>query len=190
MQSILSTQCEAGLCYNLYMFLSPTHLVEKLNINKGESVIDFGAGSGAYVYPALKAVGESGKVIAVDIDSEMLNTISNTVMISGAANSFNILTADLERKILLPDYSADYAILANTFFHIKNKENLLREIKRILSPTGLFLFVEWKIDSKFGPSKDMRIKEEDSKDLLTKTGFKIIENVPAGDYHYGYILKV
>ncbi len=172
------------------MFLSPSHLVEKLNITKGSNVVDFGSGSGAYVYPALKAVGDSGKVVAVDIDSDMLETVKNTTMISGYSNSFHILVANLENKLVLSDYSADYIILANTLFHIQNKENLIREIKRILSPTGLLLFVEWKDVSKFGPSKELRIKEEDSRNLFTKIGFKIVETVPAGDYHYGYILKV
>lgn len=170
------------------MFLSPTQLIEKLNITKSSTVVDFGSGSGAYVYPSLKAVSKSGKVIAVDIDGDMLKTIESTATVAG--HVLHILRADLEKKIILPDYTADYVIFANTLHQIENKEDLIREIKRILTPSGLILFVEWSSDSKFGPKKEIRIAEDIATDMFVKAGFSILEKLPAGDYHYAYIFKV
>lgn len=188
MQDILSTKVIYLLCYNLNMFLSPTHLIQKLNIPKGSTVVDFGSGSGAYIYPSLRAAGDTGKVIAVDINSEMLKTIESSSRVIG--HTLHILTANLEENIILPNFTADYVIFANTLHQIENKESLLREIKRVMTPMGTMLFVEWQENSKFGPAKDRKISKETALGLFTKTGFTVIEELPAGDYHYAYTLKV
>jgi len=46
---------------NAYEFLA------EVSVNKGQSVLDFGCGSGTYTIPAAKLVGESGRVYALDI---------------------------------------------------------------------------------------------------------------------------
>jgi ubiquinone/menaquinone biosynthesis C-methylase UbiE len=170
------------------MFLSPSHLIEKLNITKGSTVVDFGAGSGAYIYPSLRAASETGKVIAVDIDGEMLKTVESTSRVAG--HTLHILRANLEDKIILPDYTADYIICANVLHQIENKDLFVKEMRRILSPRGALLFVEWKVDSRFGPAKSHKIKEETAVALLEGAGFSLVETLPAGDYHYAYTLKV
>ncbi len=173
-------------------FLSPKQMIDELNIKPGSSILDLGSGSGAYIYEACivnKINSHNGKIVAVDIDKDKLDLVRDTARVGG----FNVetLVSDLEQKLILPDYSADYIILANTLHMIENKEQLLRECSRLLSPTGYMLFVEWTGDrqSMIGPKDEHIIKKEDAISLFKKSNLEIYKELDAGDYHYTYILK-
>jgi ubiquinone/menaquinone biosynthesis C-methylase UbiE len=100
------------------------------------------------------------------------------------------MVADLDKRLILSDYSADYIILANTLFMLENKSNLIKECSRILTPDGYLLFVEWKEkDSLLGPKIDMKIKKEDAIKMFYENGFEVKKELEAGDYHYAYIFS-
>lgn len=47
-------------------------VLQETGIKRGQSVLDFGCGYGAYTIPASKIVGEQGRVNALDKDREAL----------------------------------------------------------------------------------------------------------------------
>ena len=49
------------------IFISPSKKVDKLQIEEGFTVVDYGCGTGSYIKRASELVGEKGKVIGVDI---------------------------------------------------------------------------------------------------------------------------
>ncbi len=168
-------------------FLSPRQLVDSMNMKPGSTLVDIGSGSGAYVYEACRVLGAASKVIAIDIDQDKLKMVRDTAQVGGFV--IDTLVADLEKKILLADYSADYIILANTLHMIDDKEGLLMECSRILAPHGELLIVEWNKESSFGPDKKLMIEENDLQTLTHKCGFTSMRGLVAGDYHYAYLLK-
>ena len=172
-------------------FLSPRQMIDELNIKKGSSIIDFGSGSGAYIYEACrvnKINNHNGKILAVDIDKIKLDLIRDTAKVGGFI--VETMVANLENKLILPDYSADYIILANTLHSIENKDLLISECSRILAPNGYLLFVEWENKTSIlGPQIKDRITKEDSLKLLRKNGFEFKKELSAGDYHYAFIFS-
>lgn len=159
-----------------------------MNITPSSTVVDIGAGSGAYIYEVCKVVGKGGKVIAVDINEDKLNLVRDTAKVGGY--DVEILHTDIENGILLPDYSADYIIFANTLYQIDKdkREKVLKDIARILSPIGEMLFVDWKSKSVLGPTEDLIITQDEAEGLFKLSDLKIKKSLPAGDYHYAYIL--
>ena len=143
-------------------FLSPRQMIDSMDLKPGSTLIDVGSGSGAYVYEACQVLGPSGKVIAIDIDQDKLKMVKDTAQVGGFM--IDTLVADLENKIVLGDYSADYVLLANTIHMIENKSGLLNECARILAPRGQMLLVEWhnnsKLTSSFGPSKELMLEKQ------------------------------
>lgn len=172
-------------------FLSPKQMIDELNIKPGSSIIDLGSGSGAYIYEACrvnKISSHNGKVLAVDIDKSRLDLVRDTARVGGFV--VETMVADLDKKLILADYSADYVILANTLFMLDNKEDIIKECYRILSPTGYFLFVEWQEkESVFGPGKELKVNKENAIKMLKSSGFEVKKELEAGDYHYAFILS-
>ena len=172
-------------------FLSPRVMVDNLNIKPGSNIIDLGAGSGAYVYEAIRVNGKSGQVIAIDIDKEKLKMVKDTCFYGGYV--IDTLLADLDKPLILPDYTADYIILANTLHLCDNKESLLKECNRILAPNGYMLFVEWCNHEgnsfKLGPSTDIIIKKEEAINMLREANFQVLKELPAGDFHYSFLIN-
>ena len=53
----------------------PAKLMKALNLKKGQTVCDLGCGNGFYTTRLAEAVGPEGKVLAVDIQKEMLDML-------------------------------------------------------------------------------------------------------------------
>ncbi|MEE7624981.1 methyltransferase domain-containing protein [Methylobacter sp. Wu8] len=52
-------------------------------VQKGDVVLDLGSGSGKICYMAAQLVGDSGKVIGVDMNDDMLNFMTNGKALPG-----------------------------------------------------------------------------------------------------------
>src|SRR5579871_2700791 len=53
----------------------PAKVLDSLDLRPGEVVADLGAGSGYFTFRIAPKVGETGKVLAVEIQDAMLNTL-------------------------------------------------------------------------------------------------------------------
>ena len=62
-------------------------LLECLRLAGGESVLEIGCGTGAVTLPLAQAVGEQGRVVAVDISEPMLGSARQRVERAGCAMS-------------------------------------------------------------------------------------------------------
>jgi ubiquinone/menaquinone biosynthesis C-methylase UbiE len=170
-------------------FLTPKHLVEKLNLRTGASVADIGSGSGAYIESLALAVGEEGKVYTVDIHKDMLDTTKKALEERGFQN-IDIIWADIEEGVYLDSYSLDAVVLSNTLFMLDDKKKALKEIKRVLIPEGLVLVVDWsKSHSGVGPHVDHVVTESEAEDLFVSAGFRLVSRFPAGSFHYAFVAK-
>lgn len=161
-------------------------MVDLLDITPGSTVVDLGSGSGAYVYEVCKVNGPHGRVIAVDIDRDKLQMVDSAAKIGGY--KIDTLLADLDKSIILPDYFADYIILANTLHLVDNKLGLLRECARMLSPTGYMLLVDWSSDSNLGPKSD-KLDKTSLVASLAAAKLRVRRELPAGDHHFGFIIE-
>ncbi|MDO8590405.1 MAG: methyltransferase domain-containing protein, partial [bacterium] len=68
------------------MFSDPQKNIEQFGLQPGGLVADLGSGAGFYTIAAARAVGNSGRVYAIDILKDMLQKIKNEAQRSGIHN--------------------------------------------------------------------------------------------------------
>ncbi len=167
-------------------FLTPDHLVAELNLKQGSVVMDIGCGSGAYTVALARAVGNTGKVYAIDINREILHTLANTLEKNSILN-VDTLWADIESEIPVDAYSADAVVLSNVLFQLEDIDKALNNIEKVLKPKGEMLVVEWKESSVgIGPHTSQVISEEEIEKILLKHKIRIVRRLSAGSYHYAF----
>ena len=111
----------------------PEEELNKLNIGKGQKILDYGCGIGSYTFPAAKLVGRKGKVYALDKQPSAIKRVEGKAKVGGFSNIDTMLS---DEDTGLPGESVDVILLYGVLPEIKNKESLLRELHRILKPEG------------------------------------------------------
>lgn len=103
-------------------------------LKPGETVLDLGSGPGFDAFLAAQQVGESGKVIGVDMTSEMIEkarTNAEKLRISNV----EFRQGEIE-KLPVPDKSVD-VVISNCVINLSpDKSAVFKEIHRALKPGG------------------------------------------------------
>ncbi|QDV23382.1 arsenite efflux transporter metallochaperone ArsD [Aureliella helgolandensis] len=103
-------------------------------IREGEVVVDLGCGGGMDVFLAARSVGSAGRVIGIDMTTEMLERARAGQQKLGLTNvEFHQSTID---KLPLPDNSVDCVISNCVINLVSDKLAVFREILRVLKPAG------------------------------------------------------
>ena len=178
--------------YNKIMrFSNPEENILQFQIEPGSLVADFGAGGGGYTIHSARAVGESGKVYAIDIQQELLSRIKNNANKEGLEN-VEVVWGDIETLggSGLKDNTVDAVIVSNILFLIKDKDGLVQEISRILRLNGKVLVVDWKDSfNGLGPKTESIVLLREVKKLFREHNFELKSEIQAGAHHYGAIFK-
>jgi ubiquinone/menaquinone biosynthesis C-methylase UbiE len=173
------------------MFSQPENNIEQFHIDPGMIVADLGSGAGFYSFALSEAVGESGKVYAVDVQKDLLSKLRNEAMSRNLTN-IEIVWGDLDEVngTTLKDNSVDRVVVANVLFQLEDTENFVKESRRILRPNGKILVVDWT-DSHagLGPAPDAVIKPDVARTLFEDAGFVFDRDIEAGEHHYGMVFK-
>jgi ubiquinone/menaquinone biosynthesis C-methylase UbiE len=171
-------------------FLNPAKALELADVHEGLEVADFGAGSGFFTRAAARLV-ESGTVWAVDVNGDLLSRIKSLSLTEGLRN-VEILRGDIEstKGCGLPAEHFDVVIAANVLFSALNKGQVVAEIYRVLKRAGRAIVIDWS-DSHggLGPASEHVVTEQAARALFEDAGFTYQAAVPAGQYHWGFIVR-
>lgn len=170
-------------------FIDPEEVLNQINLQLGSTVADFGCGSGYFVFPIAKRLKEDGKVYALDVLKDKLEAIESQAKLSGLTN---IITkrVNLEKEggSKLEDESLDWVVIKDMLFQNQNKEVILAEAKRVLKPEGRMIVIEWgEENGSVGPEGGLRVAREKLTEMLSGAGLKIVQEISAGNFHYGLI---
>jgi ubiquinone/menaquinone biosynthesis C-methylase UbiE len=108
--------------------------VQKSGVREGQTVLDFGCGSGHFTIAAAKIAGDKGKVYALDIHPLAIKAVDKKVARERLTNVTTILS---DKDTGLPDQSVDVVLLYRTFYLVKDKQGLLDEMHRVMKPGGI-----------------------------------------------------
>lgn len=111
----------------------PTQFAE---IRKGDLVIDLGSGAGNDCFIAREETGESGKVIGIDFTDAMISKARINAEKLGF-NNVEFRQGDIE-SIPVSDNTADVVVSNCVLNLVPNKNNVFKEIYRVLKPGGHF----------------------------------------------------
>ncbi|MEH1874141.1 class I SAM-dependent methyltransferase [Nostoc sp.] len=110
-------------------------LLEYSQVSSGHQILDIGTGTGHLVLEASRIVGNSGRVIGVDISAGMLEQARDKAEALDLGNvEFQLADAEL---LNFPANSFDRILCANTFPWLENKAVTLRLWHQFLKPDGL-----------------------------------------------------
>jgi SAM-dependent methyltransferase len=101
---------------------------------EGETVLDMGAGAGFDCFLASSRVGAAGKVIGVDITSEMVDKARANARKGGYTN-IDFRQGDLENMPVADNY-VDVVISNCVINLVPNKKMVFKEAFRVLKPGG------------------------------------------------------
>lgn len=175
---------------DLTNFTNPEKNINELGIYEGMVVADLGAGTGAYVIPLAKRVGDTGFVYAVEVQKEFLANIKDLANKAGFKN-VEVLWGDIERLggTKLKEGTADAVVVSNVLFQAEDKKGLLLEAKRILKQGGKLLLVDWKGSfNNLGPASGAVVTATEALNLCKSQGFTLKKEFNAGDHHYGFVM--
>jgi len=154
------------------------------DMKPGNIVVDLGSGAGNDVFVARSIVGESGKVIGIDMTPEMIDKANRNKEKLGFKNvEFHL--AEIESTPLEKD-SVD-VVVSNCVLNLSpEKEKAFNEIKRILKPGAHFcvsdIVLKGKLPEALKESAAMyagcvsgALQEEDYIGIIKKSGFENIE---------------
>ena len=104
------------------------------NIKEGDTVLDLGSGAGFDCFLAARRVGDSGKIIGVDMTEEMIKKSENLAENYGFKN-IDFRLGDID-KLPVEDKSID-VIISNCVINLApDKLKVFKEAYRVLKQTG------------------------------------------------------
>jgi len=116
-------------------------LLDRLHLAGGEHVLEIGCGTGAVTLPLAQAVGERGRVVAVDISEPMLGVARQRVAESGMHN-VTLLQGDAQ-VFALERAAFDVATSRMGVMFFADPVAAFRNIAGALKPDGRLVFACW-----------------------------------------------
>ncbi len=166
----------------------PDEVVGALQLREGETVADVGAGSGYFTLRLAKAVGERGRVYAVDINPDMVRHLNRRLRDGGVRNVCTVLSDPADP--LLPDASVDRALIVDTWHHVEDQPAYLERLKRVLKPGGQVVHVDFqKRELPVGPPVSMKIAREDLVKQMEAAGFRLAAEHTFLPYQYFLVFR-
>jgi len=110
---------------------------EIANINEGNTVVDLGSGAGNDAFIARKIVGETGRVIGIDMTPEMvIRALQNNQKLG--FNNVEFVLGDIEDMKPIQSGVADVVISNCVMNLVPDKQKAFSEVHRVLKTGGHF----------------------------------------------------
>ena len=148
----------------------PAEVIEQMKIAPGSVVADLGTGTGYFVGWLSRAVGPSGKVLALDVEAEMIRFVaqraeqqqlSNVEPRQVAADDPGLAAGSVARVLIV-----------DTWHHIDERAQYARKLAAALAPGGEVWIVDFTADSDIGPPARYRVSPEQAVSEIQDGGLK------------------
>jgi ubiquinone/menaquinone biosynthesis C-methylase UbiE len=152
---------------------NPEEMLEQLQVKPGMIVCDMGCGDGYYTVELARRVGPEGKVLAVDIQPEMLQELSRRCERLEIRNVEMVLGLPHDPK--LPDGTVDLILMVDVYHEFSNPVEMLDAMRRSLKPDGRVALVEFRAED---PTVPIKQEHKMTKKQILKeykaNGFKLV----------------
>jgi predicted methyltransferase len=133
----------------------PAEVVAVMAIAPGMTVVDLGAGTGYFEPHLARAVGPAGRVLALDVEPDMVAHMTARARAEGLAN--------VEARTVAPDDpglgagSVDRVLIVDTWHHLPARAAYARRLAAALAPGGAVVVVDFTLESAMGPPVHARV---------------------------------
>jgi ubiquinone/menaquinone biosynthesis C-methylase UbiE len=166
-------------------------IITLARLERGESVLDIGCGTGTLAIAATRHVGPTGEVYGIDPSPQMIARASRKAVKAGAHAVFELAAAE---RLPFPDRRFDVVLSTLMLHHLpKNtRQECACEIRRVLRPGGRVLAVD------FGPARRTgllthfhrhgHVAIEDIVSVFGKAGLAAVSSGPVGMRDLNFVL--
>ena len=166
-------------------FLNKELILKAINIQIGQTILDAGCGNGYMSKVFSKGVAESGKVYAVDSNTEFVEVLRKETQ----GTNIEAIEGDIMKPTQINRSSVDLIYLSAVIhrFSKQQMQGFLGEAKRLLKSNAVLAIVEIeKKETPFGPPLNMRLSPKDLKD---KVPLSPLNTIQVGEHFYIQIFK-
>lgn len=130
----------------------PSLVIENLELKPDDVVADIGAGSGYFSF-LLAPLVPQGKVLAVDIQQEMLDFVEGRKKLKQVANVETLLGTVEDTR--LPEGQVDVVIMVDAYHEFSHPREMMESIVKGLVPGGRVVFLEYRGEDPNVPIKPL-----------------------------------
>ncbi len=128
----------------------PQQLITSLDLQPSDVVADIGAGTGYFSF-RISSVVPKGKVLAVDLQPEMISILQERVDQDQISNVEPILGSETDPH--LPPNSVDLALMVDAYHEFAYPAEMMTQIVQALKPKGRVVLVEYRGENLLLPIK-------------------------------------
>lgn len=148
----------------------PDLVVDSMNLRRTDVVADIGAGTGYFTVRIAPRVPQ-GRVLAVDIQPEMLSILRDTVARRGLDNVTPVRGTITDPN--LPSDSVDAALMVDAYHEFSHPREMMRSLKDALVPGGRVVLVEYRKEDPSVPIKPLHtMTEAQARKEMEAVGFE------------------
>jgi SAM-dependent methyltransferase len=152
----------------------PDRVVAELQIPKGATVVDLGAGVGYFTWRLANQVGPHGHVIAVDIQPGMLDLLQQNLKDRGITNVETVLGAPEDPH--LPVGKVDLVLIVDVYHELQHPEKTMEHVRRSLKPDGRVVLIEYRREDPNIPINPLhKMSVEEVRGELEPMGFRLVK---------------
>ncbi len=129
----------------------PEHVLDVLGVKEGMTVADVGAGSGYFTVRIGKRIGPRGRVLATDLQPEMLDLLRKNVAKASLTNVVPVLTTESDAR--LPRKELDLVLMVDVYHELPKPAATLAQVRASLRPEGRIALVEYRAEDPDVPIK-------------------------------------
>lgn len=148
-------------------------LLDNLPLEPDDVVADVGAGTGYFTLPIAARV-PAGRVLAVDVQPEMLDIVRGRVAAAGLANVETVLATDRDPR--LPEAAVDLALFVDAYHEFEWPREVMQAVVRALKPGGRVVLVEYRAEDPGVPIKELhKMSERQARAEMAAVGLEWVE---------------
>lgn len=146
---------------------------QQLKLTPGMTVCDLGCGNGYWTLPMARQVGPEGRVLAVDIQREMLQKLRERSAKYNYTHIEPVLSKVDDPN--LPVGEVDLLLMVDVYHEFSHPESMLWGIRRSLKPTGVVALLEYREEDPSVPIKPLhKMSKTQILKEYEKNGFKLV----------------
>ena len=175
------------------VFACRSQILEAIQLKPGLAVADVGAGTGLYLRPLSRSVGDEGKVYAIDIAPKFVKHLRDRANEEKLGHVDVVLCSD--RDVKLKGNSIDRAFLCDVYHHFEYPEGSLKSIHRAMRTGGKLILVDFHRAPDVSPERKqwlqghIRAPLETFKQEIIDAGFQFEEQVAIDGFSENYLLR-
>lgn len=131
----------------------PQVVIDAMKLRGGEVVADLGAGTGYFAFRLASKVGKTGKVLAVDIQDEMLATLRQRAAELGFMNVEEVKASETDPH--LPATGVDEVLMVDAYHELAYPFEVMSRVRESLKPGGCVILVEYRKEDPLVPIKEV-----------------------------------